>query len=60
LAQSCIEDGTGDTLDAVLCAMQAGWAHRKRAENHGTPPGIDLLEGWITDPSLLEENGKRK
>ncbi len=52
LAQNCIEDGTGDTLDAVLCAMQAGWAHRKRAENHGAPLGIDLLEGWITDPSL--------
>jgi len=52
MAQKCIEDGTGDTLDAVLCAMQAGWASRKRAKNHDAPLRIDLLEGWITDPSL--------
>jgi hypothetical protein len=27
---NCINDGTGDCLDAVLCAVQAAWAHKTR------------------------------
>ena len=40
-----IADASGDRLDAVLCLMQAAWASLQ--PNHGLPPGIDPLEGWI-------------
>jgi hypothetical protein len=36
----------GDWLDAVLCAVQAGWA-ALRAPNYGLAEQIDPLEGWI-------------
>jgi hypothetical protein len=38
-------DGSGDSLDAVLCLLQAAWALGQ--SNWGVPPGIDPLEGWI-------------
>ena len=38
-------DASGDTLDAVLCAMQAAWASQQA--NYGLPPMMDPLEGWI-------------
>jgi hypothetical protein len=33
IAQNCIDDPSGDTLDAVLCALQSAWAWSKR--DHG-------------------------
>lgn len=45
-----IDDGSGDSLDAVLCLMQAAWAqarHLQGLPNYGLPPGLDPLEGWI-------------
>lgn len=42
-----VDDGTGDTLDAVLCAAQAAWGWQRRDRDFGLPPGIDELEGWI-------------
>jgi hypothetical protein len=42
-----IEDASGDTLDAVLCALQAAWAYQRREQNFGLPLNIDPLEGWI-------------
>ena len=44
------DDAKGDSLDAVLCLMQAAWAqarHDKGAPNYGLPAGVDPLEGWI-------------
>lgn len=41
-----VGDGSGDALDAVLCAAQAAGARRKR--NFGLPACIDPVEGWIT------------
>lgn len=38
-------DGSGDALDAVLCAVQAAGARRER--NFGLPACIDPVEGWI-------------
>lgn len=38
-------DGSGDKLDAVLCMLQAAWAHGQPA--WGLPPQVDPLEGWI-------------
>jgi uncharacterized protein DUF429 len=38
-------DASGDTLDAVLCLMQAAWAAQQ--PNFGLPRFVDPLEGWI-------------
>ena len=40
-----VEDASGDSLDAVLCLMQAAWASER--PGYGLPPAIDPLEGWI-------------
>jgi hypothetical protein len=42
-----IQDGTGDLLDAVLCAVQAHWGWLRAAANYGLPAALDPLEGWI-------------
>lgn len=45
-----VEDASGDSLDAVLCLMQAAWAHGQHAQGralYGLPEGMDPLEGWI-------------
>ncbi|HLO14342.1 MAG TPA: DUF429 domain-containing protein [Anaerolineales bacterium] len=47
-----IQDGSGDRLDALLCAVQAGWAYSQRERNFGIPADCDPLEGWIVDPLL--------
>ena len=51
-ATAFIRDGTGDQLDALLCAVQAAWAYSQRERNFGIPIDCDPLEGWIPDPSL--------
>ena len=48
-----IADPTGDTLDAILCAVQAAWSQRCHAPPDGIPPTADPLEGWIVDPGLV-------
>jgi len=40
-----IHDPMGDSLDAVLCLIQAAWAAGR--PNHGLPPDVDPIEGWI-------------
>ena len=40
-------DPGGDTLDALLCAIQAASAWTRRNENFGMPQDTDPLEGWI-------------
>ena len=42
-----VGDAKGDSLDAVLCLMQAAWAHGQGAPRYGLPPDVDPLEGWI-------------
>ena len=45
-----IDDASGDSLDAVLCMLQAAWAsqqHEKGIKNCGLPAKTDPLEGWI-------------
>lgn len=42
-----IEDGSGDSLDAVLCLVQAAWGNRFGWPWFGLPQPIDPLEGWI-------------
>jgi Protein of unknown function (DUF429) len=40
-----VDDASGDTLDAVLCLMQAAWASGQ--PGYGLPTDVDPLEGWI-------------
>ena len=47
---SLVDDAKGDSLDAVLCLMQAAWAQGQQAQgasNYGLPADLDPLEGWI-------------
>ena len=39
------EDGSGDLLDAVICAVQAAWAARR--PRYGLPEDAPSGEGWI-------------
>jgi hypothetical protein len=52
-AEAFIRDGSGDQLDALLCAVQAAWAYSQREKNYGIPVHCDPLEGWIVDPLML-------
>jgi hypothetical protein len=52
LRAECLDDPSGDTLDAVLCGVQAAAAARQRATGYGIPSDADPLEGWIADPRL--------
>jgi hypothetical protein len=40
-----VDDGSGDLLDAVVCAVQAAWAARR--PNYGLPVEAARGEGWI-------------
>lgn len=52
MAQAMIADGTGDQIDALMCAVQAAWAHTQRSDGYGIPVWADALEGWIVDPAI--------
>jgi hypothetical protein len=45
LRDRVIDDGSGDLLDAVLCAAMA--AHAARLPGYGIPADVDPIEGWI-------------
>ncbi|MEP6965478.1 MAG: DUF429 domain-containing protein [Polaromonas sp.] len=42
-----VDDASGDSLDAVLCLLQAAWAAKQGAPLFGLPTAMDELEGWI-------------
>lgn len=42
-----VDDASGDSLDAVLCLLQAAWAQARGAPGYGLPKTMDPLEGWI-------------
>jgi len=44
-----VADASGDSLDAVLCMVQAAWAQAQHAQGdtHYGLPTCDPLEGWI-------------
>jgi hypothetical protein len=50
-----VQDHSGDHLDALLCAVQAGWAYSQRDQNFGIPADCDPLEGWIVDPLFVHQ-----
>jgi guanosine-3',5'-bis(diphosphate) 3'-pyrophosphohydrolase len=47
-----VKGKSGDALDSVLCAVQAVYAHRRRANGYGIPADADPLEGWIIGSEL--------
>jgi hypothetical protein len=51
------DDPSGDSLDALLCAVQAAWAWTMREAAYGMPIDCDRLEGWIADPLLTVASG---
>jgi hypothetical protein len=53
LADALIADPMADSLDALLCAVQAAWAYSQRNNGYGIPSHCDPLEGWIVDPTML-------
>ena len=42
-----VDVASGDSLDAVLCLVQAAWAAQQGAPRYGLPADMDALEGWI-------------
>lgn len=44
-----VDDAKGDSLDAVLCLLQAAWGEQRYAGDplYGLPADMDPLEGWI-------------
>ena len=44
-----VDDASGDSLDAVLCMVQAAWAQMQHEAGHAHYglPACDPLEGWI-------------
>jgi hypothetical protein len=47
IRKQLIDDASGDSLDAAICAVQAAWGWRRRARNFGLPDRIESCEGWI-------------
>ncbi len=48
--RAMLDDGSGDRLDALLCAVEAAWGWQRHADGHpryGLPDDVDPLEGWI-------------
>lgn len=53
LTHPVIQDPTGDSIDALLCAIQAAWAYTQRDRGYGIPSDCDPNEGWIVDPDII-------
>jgi len=51
LAKRIVADESGDQLDAVLCAIQAGWASQQK--DFSVPENCQSDEGWIIDPETI-------
>ena len=51
LLAELLEDRQGDAIDAVLCAIQAAAFLNAAVEGMAFPEDVDLLEGWIVDPT---------
>jgi len=45
LKKRVLADGSGDLLDALICAVQAAWAATR--PRYGLPPEAFSGEGWI-------------
>ena len=52
---ACLQDASGDTLDAVFCLVQAAWACQQN--DLGIPDTPDAQQGWIVDPGQYLATG---
>jgi len=56
IREIAVKDDSGDSLDSLICAVQAAWAWTRRNDNFGLPgpdfidPDVLAFEGWIMDP----------
>ena len=52
-----VQDASGDSLDAVLCLVQAAWAQAQHDAGHPRYglPACDPLEGWIVSAPFMHE-----
>lgn len=57
-----VQDASGDSLDAVLCLLQAAWAQAQHAAGHACYglPKFDALEGWIVTAASAEKPAATK
>lgn len=46
------DDPGADDLDALLCAVQAACAWRRRGNGYGMPRSLRQEEGWIAEPTI--------
>lgn len=53
LAARFTDDPTADSLDALLCAIQAAWAATQADAGYCIPAHCNPNEGWIIDPELI-------
>jgi hypothetical protein len=53
-SQEMVDDATGDTLDGLLCAVQAASAYLRQDDGWGIPVNVDPSEGWIAGESELQ------
>jgi len=52
MADALVDDAGGDSIDAVICMMQAAWAQQRFEQGdalYGLPQDMDRLEGWIVN-----------
>jgi hypothetical protein len=47
LERSLVDDGSGDLLDAAICAVQGAWGWKRRRMSFGLPVNGVPGEGWI-------------
>src|SRR5882672_4806527 len=57
LEKALIDDGSGDLLDAAICAVQAAWAAKKKG--YGIPAAAPPGEGWIISAGSPSRAGRR-
>jgi hypothetical protein len=57
LARTLVSDGSGDLLDATICAAQASWGWMRREANFGLPADAPAGEGWIVTAQVRGQAG---
>lgn len=47
VARRTIDDPSGDSIDSVICALQASKGQQYGGPHYGLPSDVDSIEGWI-------------
>jgi hypothetical protein len=51
----CIDDASGDSLDACICLLQAAWGWQRKDDFFGLPKPMHPIEGWIVSAPFDEK-----